>query len=42
MKVGADALAIAFNPGAYREGLIAYCASHKVPLDFYSWTFTTP
>ena len=37
MKVGADALAIAFNPGAYREGLIAYCASHKVPLDFYSW-----
>jgi xylan 1,4-beta-xylosidase len=37
MKVGADALALPFSSGPYREGLIAYCASHKVPLDFYSW-----
>ncbi len=37
MKVGADALALPFSGGPYREGLIAYCASHKVPLDFYSW-----
>src|SRR3984893_1825292 len=34
MKVGADALALPFSSGPYREGLIAYCASHKVPLDF--------
>ncbi len=37
MKVGADAQALAFNAGPYREGLIEYCAAHKVPLDFYSW-----
>ncbi|HEX3354745.1 MAG TPA: hypothetical protein VHS34_18140 [Terriglobales bacterium] len=37
MKVGGDALAIASNAGPYREGFIAYCALHKLPLDFYSW-----
>lgn len=39
MKVGANALALAFNSGPYREGLVAYCASHRVPLDFYSWHY---
>jgi hypothetical protein len=39
MKVGANALALAFSGGPYREGLIAYCASHHVPLDFYSWHY---
>jgi xylan 1,4-beta-xylosidase len=37
MKVGADAQALGFNAGPYREGLIEYCAAHNVPLDFYSW-----
>jgi xylan 1,4-beta-xylosidase len=37
LKVGADAQALAFNAGPYREGLIEYCARHQVPLDFYSW-----
>ena len=37
MKVGADAQALAFNAGPYREGLIEYCSRHNVPLDFYSW-----
>lgn len=37
LKVGADALALPFNPGPYREGLIEYCARNQVPLDFYSW-----
>jgi xylan 1,4-beta-xylosidase len=37
LKVGADAKALAYAQGPYREGLIAYCAQHKVPLDFYSW-----
>jgi xylan 1,4-beta-xylosidase len=37
LKVGGDAKAIANDPGPYREGLIDYCAAHKVPLDFYSW-----
>jgi hypothetical protein len=23
----------------YREGFIAYCAAHHVPLDFYSWHY---
>jgi len=39
MKVGADAQALAFNGGPYREGFIEYCAVHKVPLDFYSWHY---
>jgi hypothetical protein len=39
MKIGADAQALAFNSGPYREGLIEYCAVHKVPLDFYSWHY---
>jgi xylan 1,4-beta-xylosidase len=37
LKVGADAKALAYADGPYREGLINYCAEHKVPLDFYSW-----
>ncbi len=37
LKVGGDALAFTFNDGPYRDGFIDYCASHKVPLDFYSW-----
>lgn len=37
LKVGADAKALAYAQGPYREGLIRYCAEKKVPLDFYSW-----
>jgi xylan 1,4-beta-xylosidase len=37
LKVGGDAKGVANDPGPYREGLIDYCAAHKVPLDFYSW-----
>jgi xylan 1,4-beta-xylosidase len=37
MRIGADAQALAFNAGPYREGLIEYCSRHHVPLDFYSW-----
>jgi hypothetical protein len=37
LKVGGDGLAGAYNAGPYREGFLDYCASHKVPLDFYSW-----
>ncbi len=37
LKVGAPAQAGGGFKGPYREGLIAYCAAHKVPLDFYSW-----
>lgn len=37
LKVGGDAKAIASNPDAYREGFIDYCATHHLPLDFYSW-----
>ncbi len=39
MKVGADALALPFASGPYREGLIAFCAREHVPLDFYSWHY---
>jgi hypothetical protein len=37
LKVGADAKALSFAAGPYREGLIEYCAKHNLPLDFYSW-----
>ena len=37
LKVGADAKALSFSDGPYREGLLEYCSKHKVPLDFYSW-----
>jgi len=37
MKVGADAKAFAYSGGPYREDLLRYCVTHKVPLDFYSW-----
>jgi xylan 1,4-beta-xylosidase len=37
LKIGADGQALAFNAGPYREGFLAYCAQHNVPLDFYSW-----
>ena len=37
MKVGGPGLAAGNLPSAYREGLLDYCAAHKVPLDFYSW-----
>ncbi|MGA8149689.1 MAG: hypothetical protein WB952_01835 [Terriglobales bacterium] len=37
LKVGGDGKAFAYDDGPYREGFIDYCASHKLPLDFYSW-----
>jgi hypothetical protein len=37
LKVGGDGKAFAYDDGPFREGLIDYCATHKVPLDFYSW-----
>jgi xylan 1,4-beta-xylosidase len=37
LKVGGDGKAFAYDDGPYREGLIDYCAAHKLPLDFYSW-----
>ena len=37
LKVGADAKALAYDDGAFRDGLLDYCAQHRVPLDFYSW-----
>jgi xylan 1,4-beta-xylosidase len=37
LQVGADAKAFSYDGGPYREGLLDYCAQHKVPLDFYSW-----
>jgi hypothetical protein len=37
LKVGGDAKALPMDDGAYREGFIDYCATHKLPLDFYSW-----
>ncbi len=37
LKVGGDGKAFPSDDGGYREGFIDYCASHKVPLDFYSW-----
>jgi xylan 1,4-beta-xylosidase len=37
LKVGGDGKAFPSDDGGYREGFIDYCASHQVPLDFYSW-----
>jgi len=37
LKVGGDGKAFPYDDGGYREGFIDYCATHKVPLDFYSW-----
>ena len=37
LKVGGPAIAAPFIGGPYREGFIAYCAAHHVPLDFFSW-----
>ncbi|HUT89567.1 MAG TPA: hypothetical protein VMY37_08735 [Thermoguttaceae bacterium] len=37
LKVGAPAQAGGGARGPYREGLVAYCAAHQVPLDFYTW-----
>ncbi|MGA9508027.1 MAG: hypothetical protein WBV55_05205 [Candidatus Sulfotelmatobacter sp.] len=37
LKVGGDGKAFPSDDGGYREGFIDYCASHRVPLDFYSW-----
>jgi xylan 1,4-beta-xylosidase len=37
LKVGGDAKAFPYDGGPYLEGLIDYCAAHKLPLDFYSW-----
>lgn len=37
LKVGGPGQAAGDVPGPYREGLIQYCAAHKVPLDFFSW-----
>ena len=37
LRVGGPGLAFAGMPNPFREGLIEYCAAHKVPLDFYSW-----
>ena len=37
IKVGGPAKAAGDLAGPYREGLLDYCVSHKVPIDFYSW-----
>lgn len=37
LKVGACGKAAPLLAGPYREGLIRYCASNDVPLDFFSW-----
>jgi hypothetical protein len=37
LKVGCCALSRGQSSSPYREGLVRYCAEHKVPLDFYSW-----
>lgn len=37
LKVGGDAKAFPYDDGGYREGFVDYCASHHLPLDFYSW-----
>lgn len=39
-KVGGAGVANGFNPGgAYLDGLLAYCKSNNVPLDFISWHY---
>lgn len=37
LMVGGDGKAFPSDDGGYREGFLDYCASHHVPLDFYSW-----
>jgi xylan 1,4-beta-xylosidase len=37
LKVGGDGKAFPSDDGGYREAFLDYCASHHVPLDFYSW-----
>ncbi len=37
LKVGGDGKAFPSDDSGYREGFLDYCASHHVPLDFYSW-----
>jgi xylan 1,4-beta-xylosidase len=37
LKVGGDGKAFPDDNGPYREGFIDYCATHKLPLDFFSW-----
>jgi xylan 1,4-beta-xylosidase len=37
LKVGGVGLANSSHVSPYREGLLDYCAGHRVPLDFYSW-----
>lgn len=37
LKVGGNGKAFPSDDGGYREGFLDYCASHHVPLDFYSW-----
>ena len=37
LRVGGNAKALPMDDGPYREGFLDYCATHKVPLDFYSW-----
>lgn len=37
LHIGGDAKAFSYDDGGYREGFIDYCASHHLPLDFYSW-----
>ena len=37
LKVGGPAVGMGSGAGPYREGFIAWCADHKVPLDFFAW-----
>jgi hypothetical protein len=37
LKVGGNGKAFPSDDGGYREEFLDYCASHHVPLDFYSW-----
>lgn len=37
LKVGACGLAEGQRESVFREGFIAYCADHHIPLDFFSW-----
>jgi hypothetical protein len=37
LKIGGPAIADPAHVSPYREGLLDYCTTHKVPFDFYSW-----
>lgn len=37
LQVGGPTEANNYAAGAYREAFIAYCATNKLPLDFFSW-----